>query len=155
MLVLAHLRQGDTYARLAAGFGHGIVEALTSADAMTFAGKGYQGAEGSVRTPFTRHHRRPALSRRQKAVDRSHAKIPGMGERAVATLNGWKILTKLRCCPAAPPRWRGPSSSCTPPRRPLPIMKRAHGRRVARLCRLLARVGRGRCGAAGSRLRLA
>jgi hypothetical protein len=38
---------------------HGIIDALTSNEVMTFADKGYQGARGSVRTPFKRH-RRPA-----------------------------------------------------------------------------------------------
>jgi DDE superfamily endonuclease len=32
-------------------------------------------------------------------VNRSHARVRGIGERAMATLKGWKILTKLRCCP--------------------------------------------------------
>ncbi len=53
---------------------------------MTFADKAYQGAGGSVRTPFKRHHRRPPLSRNQKEVNRAHAKIRSFGERAVATL---------------------------------------------------------------------
>ncbi|MFG3601617.1 transposase family protein [Micromonospora chersina] len=78
---------------------HGIIEALTRADVMTFADKGYQGARGSVRTPFKRRRFRPKLSRRQKAVNRTHAKIRARGERAIATLKTWKILTKLRCCP--------------------------------------------------------
>jgi hypothetical protein len=78
---------------------HGIVEALTSANVMTFADKAYQGARGSVRTPFKRHRYRPKLSRRQKAVNRAHARICARGERANATLKTWKILTKLRCCP--------------------------------------------------------
>jgi hypothetical protein len=64
---------------------------------MTFADKGYQGAGGTVWTAFKR--RRTRLSRRQKQVHRHHAKIRALGERAVATLKGWKILTKLRCCP--------------------------------------------------------
>ncbi|WP_435123349.1 transposase family protein [Micromonospora tulbaghiae] len=79
---------------------HGIIDALTSADVMTFADKGYQGAHGSVRTPFKRHRFRPKLSRRQKAVNRAHAKIRARGERAIATLKTWKILVKLRCCPS-------------------------------------------------------
>ena len=78
---------------------HGIIDALTSADVMTFADKGYQGAHGSVRTPFKRRRFRPKRSRRQKAVNRTHAKIRARGERAIATLKTWKILTKLRCCP--------------------------------------------------------
>jgi len=66
---------------------------------MTFADKGYQGARGSVRTPFKRHRFRPRLSRRQKTINRGHAKIRARGERAIATLKTWKILTKLRCSP--------------------------------------------------------
>ncbi|MFI2270012.1 transposase family protein [Micromonospora aurantiaca (nom. illeg.)] len=61
--------------------------------------EGYQGAHGSVRTPFNRRRFRPKLSRRQKAVNRAHAKVRAGGERAIATLKSWKILVKLRCCP--------------------------------------------------------
>ena len=78
---------------------HDLVNALTSNDVMTFADKAYQGAGGTVRTPFKRHRHRPKLSRRQKAVNRSHARIRARGERANATLKTWKILAKLRCCP--------------------------------------------------------
>ncbi|MET8153539.1 transposase family protein [Actinoplanes sp. NPDC049668] len=78
---------------------HGIMDALTRANAMTFADKGYQGARGSVRAPFKRRRFRPKLSRRQKAVNRAHGKIRARGERAIATLKTWKILVKLRCCP--------------------------------------------------------
>jgi hypothetical protein len=84
---------------LTAARAHGIIEALTSADVMTFADKGYQGARGSVRTPFKRRRFRPKLSRRQKSVNRVHAKIRARGERAIATLKTWKSLAKLRCCP--------------------------------------------------------
>ncbi|MFF3744548.1 transposase family protein [Streptomyces kronopolitis] len=119
LLALAHLRNGDTYTRLAAGFQIGVVTAwryvqeaisLLSAAAdgldtamrrrvMTFADKGYQGARGSVRTPFKRRRFRPKLSRRQKAVNRAHAKIRARGERAIATLKTRRILVKLRGCP--------------------------------------------------------
>jgi len=34
-----------------------------------------------------------------KQVNRHHAKIRALGERAVSTLKTWKILAKLRCCP--------------------------------------------------------
>jgi DDE superfamily endonuclease/Helix-turn-helix of DDE superfamily endonuclease len=77
----------------------GLIDALTGAHVMTFADKGYQGAGGTVRTPFKRHRHRPRLSARQKDVNRDHARIRALGERAVATLKTWKILTKLRCCP--------------------------------------------------------
>ena len=66
---------------------------------MTFADKAYQGARGSVWTPFKRHRYRPKLSRRQKAVNRAHARIRAIGERANATLKIWKVPVKLRCCP--------------------------------------------------------
>jgi hypothetical protein len=66
---------------------------------MTFADKAYQGAGGTVRTPFKRHRYRPRLSRRQKAVNRCHARIRARGERANAILKTWKVLAKLRCCP--------------------------------------------------------
>jgi hypothetical protein len=39
------------------------------------------------------------LSRRQKAVNKAHARIHARGERAIATLKTWKLLAKLRCCP--------------------------------------------------------
>jgi hypothetical protein len=84
---------------LSAARAHGIIDALTSADVMTFADKGYQGARGSVRTSFKRHRFRPKLAGRQKTVDRAYAQIRARGERAIATLKTWKILVKLRCCP--------------------------------------------------------
>ncbi|MGC9670441.1 transposase family protein [Planosporangium sp. 12N6] len=84
---------------LTAARAHGLIDALANGGVMTLADKGYQGAGGTVRTPFKRHHLRPRLSRRQKAVNRSHARLRALGERAVATLEGWKILAKLRCCP--------------------------------------------------------
>jgi hypothetical protein len=78
---------------------HGIADALTRQKVMTFADKDYQGARGSIRTPFKRHRCRPKLSRGQKKVNRAHARIRAIGERANATLKTWKVLTKLRCCP--------------------------------------------------------
>ncbi|MBB5956942.1 hypothetical protein FHS29_003535 [Saccharothrix tamanrassetensis] len=78
---------------------HGLVDVLTGHSVTTFADKAYQGAGGTVRTPFKRNAKRPRLSRGQKAVNRAHARIRALGERAVALLKGWKILTKLRCCP--------------------------------------------------------
>ncbi|GLW30622.1 hypothetical protein Areg01_35620 [Actinoplanes regularis] len=66
---------------------------------MTFADKAYQGARGSVRTRFKRHRYRPKLSAWQKKVNRAHARIRAIGERANATLKTWKVLTKLRCGP--------------------------------------------------------
>jgi hypothetical protein len=78
---------------------HGLLDALTSSNIVPFADRGYQGAGGTVRTPFKRHATRPRLSRGQKAVNRAHARIRALGERAVAMLKTWKVLAKLRCCP--------------------------------------------------------
>jgi hypothetical protein len=78
---------------------HGLPAALSGNQVRTFADKAYQGAGGSIRTPFKRHATRPRLSRGHKAVNRAHARIRALGERAVASLKGWKVLTKLRCCP--------------------------------------------------------
>jgi hypothetical protein len=84
---------------LTAARSYRIINALTSANIMTLADKAYQGARGSIRTPFKRHRYRPKLSRWQKKVNRAHARIRAIGERANATLKTWKVLTKLRCCP--------------------------------------------------------
>ncbi|WP_346155314.1 transposase family protein, partial [Nonomuraea recticatena] len=77
----------------------GLIDALTGAGVKTFADKGDHGAGGTIRTPFKRHRHRPWLSRGQRDVNRAHARIRAIGERAVATLKAWKVLTKLRCCP--------------------------------------------------------
>ncbi|MFS1305387.1 transposase family protein [Streptosporangium longisporum] len=77
----------------------GLIDALAGVGVKTFADKGYQGAGGTIRTPFKRHRHRPWLSRAQRDVNRSHARIRAIGERAVATLKSWRVLTKLRCCP--------------------------------------------------------
>ncbi|MBP2337429.1 hypothetical protein JOF41_003607 [Saccharothrix coeruleofusca] len=77
-----------------------MIDMLTAHDVTTFADKAYQGAGGTVRTPFMRHATRPRLSCGQKAVNRAHARIRGLGERAVSLLKGWKVLIKLRCCPS-------------------------------------------------------
>ncbi len=84
---------------IAAARVHDILDALTGRDVLTFADKGYQGAGGSVVTPFKRHSRRSRLSLNEKAVNHAHARIRALGERAIATLKTWRILTKLRCCP--------------------------------------------------------
>jgi hypothetical protein len=72
---------------------------LTEAGVKTFADEGYQGAGGTIRTPFKRHCHRRWLSRGQRDGNRAHARIRAIGERAVATLKSWKVLTKLRCRP--------------------------------------------------------
>ncbi|MGQ4725822.1 transposase family protein [Streptomyces tunisiensis] len=74
---------------------HGIIDALTEADIPCWADKGYRGVGGTVRIPCW--GRWEALSAGQQAVNRSHAKIRALVERAVATLKSWRLLRKLRC----------------------------------------------------------
>ncbi|GAA3073211.1 IS5 family transposase [Streptosporangium carneum] len=76
----------------------GLIDALTTAKVNTFADKGYQGAGGTIRTPFKRHRLCPPLSRHQRSASRAHARVRVRGERAVATLKTWKVLARLRCC---------------------------------------------------------
>lgn len=78
---------------------HHIIDTLTKEKVMTFADKAYQGARGSIRSPFKRHRYRPQLTAWQKKVNRGHARIRAIGERANATLKTWKVLTRLRCSP--------------------------------------------------------
>jgi hypothetical protein len=47
--------------------------------------------------PFRRRPRR--LSANQRQVNANRARNRGPGERAMATLKTWKLLTQLRCCP--------------------------------------------------------
>ncbi|BCL12382.1 hypothetical protein GCM10017556_01210 [Micromonospora sagamiensis] len=103
---------------------HGLIDALASANVMTFADKAYQGAGGGIRTPFKHRRYRPGLSRRQKTVNRHHAKIRAVGERAVATLKGWKILAKLRCCPRRATKIVQAILVLHRPDQPKPTMKR-------------------------------
>ncbi|WP_435137613.1 IS5 family transposase [Actinacidiphila sp. bgisy144] len=74
---------------------HGIIAALAKAGVACWADKGYRGAAGTVRVPYW--GRWEKLSAGQKAVNRSHAKIRALVERAVATLKSWRLLRKIRC----------------------------------------------------------
>ncbi|MGW2183413.1 transposase family protein [Streptomyces sp. NPDC001732] len=72
---------------------HGIVEALTEAGLGCWADKAYQGAGGPVRVPF----RGRRLKRWKRRHNTTHAKIRCLGEQAMATLKGWRLLRKLHC----------------------------------------------------------
>ncbi|MFC8232272.1 transposase family protein [Streptomyces sp. NPDC057284] len=74
---------------------HGIIDVLADADLPCWADRGYQGAGGTVRVPFRGKHRN--LSVGQQAVNVAHAHIRAVGEQAMATLKGWRLLRKLRC----------------------------------------------------------
>ena len=82
---------------------HGLIDALQTADVRVIADNGYRGAGFEVpqrrrpADPETGERRR--LSRNQKAVNSTHARQRGPGERANAQLKNWKILRKIRCCP--------------------------------------------------------
>lgn len=74
---------------------HGIVDALTAADIPCRADKTCRGASGPIRIPYRgKWH---DLSPGQQAVNRSHARIRALGERAVATPKTWRLLRGLRC----------------------------------------------------------
>lgn len=73
---------------------HGVVDALATIGIKCWADKAYQGAGGTVRTPYW--GRWETLSTGQKAVNRSHAKIRALVEQAMATLKAWRLLRKLR-----------------------------------------------------------
>jgi hypothetical protein len=74
---------------------HGIIDALAETGVRCWADKGYQGAGGTVRVPY--RGRWSKLSKGQRAVNVSHAKIRALGEQAMATLKSWRLLRKLRC----------------------------------------------------------
>jgi hypothetical protein len=61
---------------LTAGRATGLIAALTAAGVTTFADRGYQGAGGSIRTPFKGHRLRPPLSQHQRSVNRAHSAHP-------------------------------------------------------------------------------
>jgi len=82
---------------LTAARDHGVIDALAEADLWAYADLAYQGAGSHIVVPVRRRPRR--LSRNQRAVNRNRARNRAPGERAVATLKTWKILTQLRCCP--------------------------------------------------------
>jgi hypothetical protein len=77
--------------------GHGIPPVLTKYGVAAFADNAYRAAGPTIAVPFRRGPR--PLSDAQREVNAAHARNRGPGERAMATLKAWKVLTKLRCCP--------------------------------------------------------
>lgn len=74
---------------------HGIVDALAGAEIPCWADMAYRGTGGPVRVPYRgKWHN---LSPGQQAVNRSHARIRALGERAVSILKAWRLLRRLRC----------------------------------------------------------
>ncbi len=74
---------------------HGIVDALTAADIPCWADKACPGAGGPIRVPY--RGKRHTLSPGQQAVNRPHARIRALGERAVSTLKTRRPLRRLHC----------------------------------------------------------
>ncbi|GAA1312200.1 hypothetical protein GCM10009634_80030 [Saccharothrix xinjiangensis] len=74
---------------------HGIIDALTEADIPCWADKAYRGASGPIRVPYRGkwHNLWPG----QQAVNRSHAHIRALGERAVSILKTRRLPRRLRC----------------------------------------------------------
>ena len=77
---------------------HNIPAALAKFGVACYADNAYRAAGPTIAVPFRRRPRK--LSTNQKKVNRNHARNRAPGERAVATLKTWKLLTKLRCCPS-------------------------------------------------------
>ncbi|MFJ3826090.1 transposase family protein [Streptomyces nodosus] len=72
---------------------HGIIDALAEADVKCWADEAYQGAGRLVRVPF----RGRRLKRWKRRHNSTHAKIRCLGEQAMTTLKGQRLLRKLRC----------------------------------------------------------
>ncbi|MFD7781401.1 transposase family protein, partial [Streptomyces sp. NPDC059753] len=72
---------------------HGVIDALTAAGLKCWADKAYQGAGRPVRVPF----RGRRLKQWKRRHNTTHTKIRCLGEQAMATLKGWRLLRKLRC----------------------------------------------------------
>ncbi|GJF33662.1 hypothetical protein KNE206_63620 [Kitasatospora sp. NE20-6] len=80
-------------ADITAARAHGIVQACLSRMLLVLADKGYQGAHGTVRTPYKGRD----LPERYRQFNRDHARYRAPGERAFARLKQWQIFRKARC----------------------------------------------------------
>lgn len=56
----------------------------------------------------------PLVPHWEKTINRSHARIRALGERAITAVKCWKLLATLSCCPNGSPRYSPRSSSSTP-----------------------------------------
>ncbi|MFE3526785.1 transposase family protein [Streptomyces sp. NPDC059161] len=72
---------------------HDIPATLSAHNIKCWADNAYQGPSPTIRVPFRGRNLRGWRRRH----NRDHAKIRSLGERAMAALNGWRILRKLRC----------------------------------------------------------
>ena len=90
---------------------HGVLDALTSANVMTFADKAYQGARGGVRTPFKRHPPRRATAIVQAILVLHHVENP-MVKDQVSPRGSGRVLLLSSCRSVGCRRssWRGGGS---------------------------------------------
>lgn len=116
---------------------HGVIDALVGMELKCWADKAYQGAGRPIRVPF-RGRRLKWWKRRHNST---HAEIRCLGEQAMATLKGWRVLRKLRCSTTASPTSSRPSSSFTAHQR-----EDGNGSQINR-ARELGTASSGRCSA--------
>ena len=77
----------------------GIIDAVTDADVETIADCGYQGADGTVRTPAKRPKGK-GHNGFEKRANSAHAKLRAPVERGFAVLKRFHILDRLRISPS-------------------------------------------------------
>lgn len=100
---------GSTHDTVGAARIWNILAALRDTGLIALGDKGYHGYDETgehVVTPYKGRNKPQS----QKDANRAHARLRGPGERANAQLKTWRILRKLRCCPAAPADWPKPST---------------------------------------------
>lgn len=91
---------------------HSIIDALTSADVMTFADKGYQGAHGSVRRSSGAASGRSCHAGRRRSTGRTRRSAPAVNARSPRSRPG-KSWPSCAAAHAARPRSCRPFSPCT------------------------------------------
>jgi hypothetical protein len=79
---------------LTAARAHGVIQACPSRQLLVLTDRAYQGADGTARTAYYRHHELPD---HYQQYNRDHARLRAPGERAFARLKQCRILRKARC----------------------------------------------------------
>ena len=87
------LRPADFAVMTTAVREHGIVDALARPISSAGLTRHTRAPARPVRVPF----KGPHLKRWQRRHNTTHAKIRCVGEQAMATLKGWRLLRKVRC----------------------------------------------------------
>jgi hypothetical protein len=90
---------------------HNIPAALAADGIKCWADKAYQGAGPAIRVPFRGRN----LRGRRRRHNRDHARIRSLGERAMATLKGWRICGSSAAAPPGSPPSSEPSSPSNSP----------------------------------------